>query len=278
MPAPLLAVEDVSVRFAGLAALDNVSMSVTEREVVSLIGPNGAGKTTLFNVICGFVRPVSGRVTIGGRTPRRTTDLARLRVARTLQGVSLWKGVSVLENVMSGGHVTQRGGFVSSFLGAGTGPRHERELRDRAWSVLERLGASHAANALPGELPYGVQKRVAIARALMADPALLLLDEPASGLAPAEMDELAALLAECRTTMAVLLVEHHMDFVMAISDRIVVLNFGRVIAAGTPDEVQTDPEVTDAYLGEQVDEPGSAHASDPPARSAHAPEPPAQAP
>jgi branched-chain amino acid transport system ATP-binding protein len=254
MAPPLLAVRGVTVSFAGLAALDQVSLEVGEREIVSLIGPNGAGKTTLFNVVCGFVRPSAGQVEFRGQEllRHRPKDLARMRIGRTLQGVKLWQGLTVLENVMAGAQSTLRAGLASALLGLPRSSREEASLRDRATSMLGRLGVADLAERLPASLPYGMQKRVAIARVLMMDPVLLLLDEPASGLSAAEMDELAAVVQGLRTDMGVLLVEHHMDFVMAISERVVVLNFGRVIAAGLPEEIRADDQVTTAYLGEQV--------------------------
>jgi len=254
MAAPLLTVQEITVSFAGLAALDDVSLHVGEHEIVSLIGPNGAGKTTLFNVVCGFVRPSVGMVAFKGKELRhhRPTDLARMGIARTLQGVKLWNGLSVVENVMAGAHATLRADLFSALLGLPRSSREEDRLRERAMSMLDSLGIAQAANRSPASLPYGVQKRVAIARALLLEPQLLLLDEPASGLSASEMGELAQLIQEVRGRMGILLVEHHMDFVMSISDRVVVLNFGRVIATGTPDTVRRDPEVTTAYLGEQV--------------------------
>jgi branched-chain amino acid transport system ATP-binding protein len=175
-----------------------------------------------------------------------------MRIARTLQGVKLWQGLTVLENVMAGAQSTLRAGLASALLGLPRSSREERALRRRAQSVLGRLGVADLAERIPASLPYGMQKRVAIARALVLDPVLLLLDEPASGLSAAEMEELAGLVQGLRTDMGVLLVEHHMDFVMAISDRVVVLNFGRVIAAGLPEEIRADDQVTTAYLGEQI--------------------------
>ncbi len=255
MGAPLLTVQGITVSFSGLAALDGVSLGIGEHEIVSLIGPNGAGKTTLFNVVCGFVRPTSGQVAFRGKELRRhrPTDLARMRIARTLQGVKLWNGLTVVENVMAGAQATLRAGLVSALLGLPRSWREERLLRERALALLQSLGIADTADRLPPSLPYGVQKRVAIARALLLEPVLLLLDEPASGLSETEMGELAQLILGLRDDMGVLLVEHHMDFVMSISDRVVVLNFGRVIASGTPDEVRSNQEVTTAYLGEQVE-------------------------
>jgi branched-chain amino acid transport system ATP-binding protein len=251
---PLLSVRQVTVSFAGLAALDEVSLEVLGHETVSLIGPNGAGKTTLFNVVCGFIRPQQGAVSFDGRELRRhrPSDLPHLGMARTLQGVNLWRGLTVVENVMTGAQARLRAGMAAAFFGLPRSSREETALHRCALEMLDRLGLADIAARLPGSLPYGLQKRVAIARALMVDPVLLMLDEPASGLSVAEMDELASLVTELRSEMAVLLVEHHMDFVMAISERIFVLNFGRVIASGSPAAIRADPEVTTAYLGEQV--------------------------
>jgi branched-chain amino acid transport system ATP-binding protein len=259
---PLLGVRGVSVAFGGLQALDAVSLDVREGEVLGLIGPNGAGKTTLFNVVCGFVRPSAGDITWRGEPLRRIRPnrLAGLGIARTLQSLGLFPNQSVLANVMVGADRHARAGFTAAFLGLPASDRDERALRGRAMATLTELGIADAAPRIPGTLPYGVQKRVALARALVAEPRLLLLDEPASGLSETEMGEMGDLIRALRGRMSVMLVEHHMDLVMAVCERIAVLDFGRLIATGTPDDVSTDPAVLDAYLGQTVAEVGAGNA------------------
>jgi branched-chain amino acid transport system ATP-binding protein len=249
-----LSVADVMVGFGGLTALDHVSLNVSRGEIVGLIGPNGAGKTTLFNVICGFVRPDKGRITFSGQSllGQRPHDLVGHGIARTMQAVGLWPGMTVVENVMTGGQSTVRSGFVSALLGLPRSSREERRLRERALEELDALGVAGYAAQVPTALPYAIQKKVAIARALMAEPVLLLLDEPASGLSESEVGALSELLGVLTTRMGILLVEHNMDFVMSVCHRIVVLNFGKVIADGLPGEVRANPDVTTAYLGEEV--------------------------
>jgi branched-chain amino acid transport system ATP-binding protein len=242
------------VAFGGLIALDDVSLSVGPGEIVGVIGPNGAGKTTLFNVICGFVRPDSGTITYRGNKfhGHQPHDLAKAGITRTLQGVGLWRGMTVVENVMAGAQATARADFASALFGLWRSSREESRIRRRALDLLEELRIAEYADRLPLTLPYAIQKRTSLARALISDPTLLLLDEPASGLSEGELDELGKLIVSLRTKMGVLLVEHHMDLVMSICSRLVVLNFGRVIAAGTPAEVRVNPEVTTAYLGQDV--------------------------
>jgi branched-chain amino acid transport system ATP-binding protein len=253
---PALVADGVTVRFGGLTALDEVSLTVPSGGVVGVIGPNGAGKTTLFNVICGFVRPTAGTLRLHGRPLRRHRphQLARLGISRTLQGLGLFPNLSVLDNVTAGAGRHARAGFGSALFGLPRSDRDERQLRDRARQVLTDLGADDYRDRMPGELPYGIAKRVALARALVAEPDLLLLDEPAGGLAAREIDELGELVTtRLRGQLSVLLVEHHMDFVTTVCDSVVVLDFGRVICTGTPEEVRADPRVTEAYLGENVE-------------------------
>jgi branched-chain amino acid transport system ATP-binding protein len=232
-----LSLHHLTVRFGGLLALDDVSLRVPPKKVIGVIGPNGAGKTTLFNVISGFVAPQSGAITLDGRPWRpRPHHLRRHGIARTLQGVGQFGGMTVLENVQVG-------------LKAPRGNRGYRGSKSQqdAYAALERCGVADYANAYPGMLPYAKRKRVELARALAARPRILMLDEPAGGLDADEIGWLADLIREADTT--VLLVEHHMDLVMSVCDEILVLDFGKPIALGSPGEIRTDPKVAEAYLG-----------------------------
>jgi branched-chain amino acid transport system ATP-binding protein len=249
-------VHGVTVRFGGLTALDDVSFTAPGRQVTGIIGPNGAGKTTLLNVLCGFVRPDGGRLSFGGTQLGRLRphQLAALGITRTLQGVGLFRRLSVLENVMVGAQGQARAGFWSALGGLPVSDRDERRLRARARDALDRVGAAGLAEAMPDQLAYGLRKRVALARALAGQPRLLLLDEPAGGLSETEIGGLGELISSLSAETSVVLVEHRMDLVMAVCDTVVVLDFGRVIARGTPGQVQADPAVTTAYLG--AEEPG----------------------
>ena len=250
-----LAVREVTVSFGGISALERVSVEASTGEVVGVIGPNGAGKTTLFNVICGFVSPRSGTLRWDGRALDgvRPDRLASLGIARTLQGVGLFGQLSVLENVMAGADRFRRSRYGGALLGLWTSDRDERRLRDRARATLARLGCEGIEDRLPGTLPFAVQKRVALARALACDPKLLLLDEPAGGLGADELAELGELIRTLGQSIAVMVVEHHMDLVMSACDRVVVLDFGRVIATGDPDAIREDPRVMEAYLGRDAE-------------------------
>jgi branched-chain amino acid transport system ATP-binding protein len=244
-----LQVTDLTVRFGSLTALDAVSLSAAPRTVTGIIGPNGAGKTTLLNAICGFVRPEAGQLRFGDAdlAKVRPDQLAGLGIARTLQSVGLFRGLSVAENVMIGATIRARTGFWAAL--AGLSDRDERFLRATALEALDRVGAVGAADQMPQTLPYGVRKRVALARALASQPRLLLLDEPASGLAEEELPELGELITAIAAEAGVLVIEHRMDLMMSVCDHIFVLDFGVLIAQGSPEQVQADPLVTEAYLG-----------------------------
>jgi branched-chain amino acid transport system ATP-binding protein len=251
-----LVIDELTVSFGGVLALNRVSLSAEPGEIVGVIGPNGAGKTTLFNVISGFVRADAGHISYGGKSLRHhhPHQLTKLGIARTLQGVGLCAGLTVLENVMMGAQSGLHSDLASASLGLWRSSREESRLEERALTLLDELDAAAYATRLPSMLPYAIQKRVALARALIFEPTLLLLDEPASGLSNDEMEDLGKLIRSVSTRMGVLLVEHHMDLVMSVCDRLVVLNFGQVIADGTPEAIRSNPEVSTAYLGSVVDE------------------------
>ena len=249
-----LQVRGITVRFGGLTALDDVSLTAAPRQVTGIIGPNGAGKTTLLNVLCGFVRPDTGTIHFAGRdlTRLRPHRLAGLGIARTLQGAGLFRALSVLENVMVGATPLARAGFWSALLGLPRSDSDERWLRGLALQALDRVAVADLADSMPDALAHGPRKRVALARALVAQPRLLLLDEPASGLSEAELPELGDLISKLAEDTAVVVIEHRMDLMMSVCDTIFVLDFGKVIAAGSPDQVQSDPAVTAAYLGAEL--------------------------
>jgi branched-chain amino acid transport system ATP-binding protein len=254
----VLDVSGVTVRFGGLTALDDVSLTAASSQVTGIIGPNGAGKTTLLNVLCGFVRPQSGTISFDGRPliRLRPHKLARLGIARTLQGTALCAGLSVIENVMLGAASRRRANFWSAMIAAPWSDADERRLRAQSLEALDRLGVADRADQMPSMLAHGPRKRVAMARALAAEPRLLLLDEPASGLNESELPGLGELITELAQQTSVVVIEHRMDLMMSICEQIFVLDFGKVIAAGTPAEVQADPAVTAAYLGEAAGDSG----------------------
>jgi branched-chain amino acid transport system ATP-binding protein len=251
--APLLDITELSMRFGGIVALEAVTFSVDKGRIVGLIGPNGAGKTTLFNCLSRLYRQDSGDIRLNGRSLRRCApaDVAALGIGRTFQAPALFASMSVLDNVKVGAHPRGRNGLLADALTLPSARREEREFQQIAGAMLAFVGLEDKAQSPAANLSLGARKRVELARALAGEPSLLLLDEPAGGLNHEEVAELATLVRAIRDQfgITVLLVEHHMGLVMNLSDQVVVLNFGRVIADGPPEEVRSSPAVTEAYLG-----------------------------
>ena len=271
----VLRLEDVTMQFGGVVAVNNLSLEVNQGEIVALIGPNGAGKTTAFNCVTGVYEPTNGRVSLAGEVivenhPQgkmksmyqgenngKYTNVVRLTpdqitqkgIARTFQNIRLFGSLTVFENVLVAKHMRARQNFLTATFRLNRS--EEKRMREESMALLEEQGLSHLKDEVASSLPYGLQRRLEIARALATDPKLLLLDEPAAGMNPQETQELTDFIKQIRTEygLSIFMIEHHMDLVMQISDRIYVLDFGRLISQGTPEAVQNDQRVIDAYLG-----------------------------
>lgn len=258
-PEPVLQAENLSLRFGAVRALDGVSFAVQANEIFAVIGPNGAGKTSLFNLLSRTYAPSSGTLRFMGRDmlSLRSHQLAGAGLARTFQNLGLFMPLSALDNVLVGRGYAMRSGVLGAGLRSGRARREERENRRAALDALRFVGAGEVADTPVRFLPYGMQKRVEIARALAMRPRLLLLDEPVAGMSRSERADIAALINDVKASkaMTILLVEHDMGVVMGLADRVLVLDFGRMVSLGTADEVQVDPRVVRAYLGEPLEEP-----------------------
>ncbi|PIE43976.1 MAG: high-affinity branched-chain amino acid ABC transporter ATP-binding protein LivG [Gammaproteobacteria bacterium] len=251
----ILDVSDLSMRFGGLLAVDGVSLDIADKQIVSIIGPNGAGKTTVFNCISGFYRPTSGQISFKGSPIQGLPDfkISRLGMVRTFQHVRLFNHMTVIENLLVAQHRHVNTNLFAGLFNTGSYRRLENEAMDYAAYWLDKVGLTDVANREAGNLAYGQQRRLEIARCMVTKPTLLMLDEPAAGLNPNETQDLDALIVSLKNhyNVSILLIEHDMSLVMGISDEIVVINQGRPLASGTPDEVKANPDVIKAYLGEE---------------------------
>lgn len=249
----ILKLENVVMQFGGVFAINDFSMEIDKGEIVALIGPNGAGKTTVFNVITGVYQPTSGKVVFNNRdiTNKRPDLITKSGMARTFQNIRLFKDLTVLENVLISQHLHVRSGLFESALTLPRARKEEKAMREKAERLLDELGILQYKDHIASSLPYGLQRRLEITRALATDPTILLLDEPAAGMNPQETMELTEFILKIKEkyNLSVFMIEHHMDLVMKISDRIYVLDFGKLIASGKPEEIQNNQRVIDAYLG-----------------------------
>ncbi len=258
----ILEINDLSMDFGGLRALNHLDLNVVEGEIAAIIGPNGAGKTTFFNCITGIYNPTEGEILISppGKKRKKINGLKPNRItkkgmARTFQNIRLFSNMTVLENVMIGRHCRTSSGIVSAVLRGRSTIKEEKDVVDFSYNILKKTGISHLVNEFAKNLPYGAQRRLEIARAMATEPFLLLLDEPAAGMNPRESRELDELITRLRDedNISILMIEHDMKLVMSLSDRIFVMDYGRKIAEGTPSDIIKNPVVIKAYLGEDID-------------------------
>ncbi len=258
--APILETKNLTMQFGGLTAVDNINFKVNSGEIVALIGPNGAGKTTFFNCVTGVYTPTSGDILIApnGTAPQRINGLKPNKVtekglARTFQNIRLFQNMTVLENVMIGRHIKLKSGLLGAIIRPKSTMEEEQKVIQDSYEILEEVGLEQYVNELAKNLPYGAQRRLEIARAMATEPALLLLDEPAAGMNPQETKELDEMIVKIRdiNKISILLIEHDMSLVMSISERIFVVDYGKLIAEGAPDEIKQNPDVIKAYLGDE---------------------------
>jgi len=251
----VLSMQNVIMQFGGVRAIDNLSLDVNKGEIVALIGPNGAGKTTAFNCITGIYTPTSGMVSFNGKNLKRTSpdEITKLGIARTFQNIRLFSNLTVFDNVLIAKHLRAKDNVFTATLRLNRA--EEKRMREETALLLKEQGLYELKDEIASSLPYGLQRHLEIARALATQPELLLLDEPAAGMNPQETQELTDFIVKIRDQykLSIFMIEHHMDLVMQISERIYVLNFGKLIAQGTPDEIQSNPEVIEAYLGGSED-------------------------